>query len=123
MKRIVTTLETSTPKGQVEITPSVPVSSLLVTPAQLAATYAQMAGPVAATASAPVVQCEAILQDERPDSDSDFGVCKIAEVDEPATDDVWISFDTGLAATVCPHGVQEELDVEIGSGGLRQGTR
>ena len=47
-------------------------------PAQLAATYAQMARQVAA---APAVQCEAILQDEWPDTDSDLEVCVI-EVDE-----------------------------------------
>ena len=81
VKQRVAALETSTSKGQVENASSVPVSSLL-TPAQIAATYAPMARQVAATASASAVQREA------PDTDSDYGVCMIAEIDEQPTDDV-----------------------------------
>ena len=60
-------LETSTSKVQAENASSVPVSSLLLTPAQLTATYAQIARRVAATA--PEVHCEAILENDWPDSD------------------------------------------------------
>ena len=105
----VAALEMSTSEGQAENASSVPVSSLLLTPAQLAATYVQMARHVAAKASAPAVQCEAMLPDEWPITDSDFGVGVIAEVDEPPTDDVWILNDAGSPVTVCPHGFQEEL--------------
>ena len=55
VKQRVAALETSTSKVQVENASSGTVSSLLLTPAQLAATYAQIAGQVAATA--PAVQC------------------------------------------------------------------
>ena len=58
------------------------VASLLFTPAQLAATCVQMAK------TSCVVQCEAILQDMWPDTDSDFRVCMVAEVNEQTTDDV-----------------------------------
>ena len=68
-----------------------------------------MARQVAATASSPAVQCEAIVQDEWPDTDSDLGVYVPAKVGEQPTDDVWILYDTGSAVTVCPHGFQGEL--------------
>ena len=50
-----------------------------------------------------------MLQDEWPDTDSDLGVCMLAEVDEQSTDDVWILYGTGSAVTVCSHGFQGEL--------------
>ena len=80
--------------------------SLLFTPAQRAATYAQMARQLAATASTPAVHCEATLPHGWPDTDSDFGVGMFAEVDEQPTVDVWILHDTGSAVTVCPPGFQ-----------------
>ena len=76
---------------------------------QLAATYAQMARQVAATASSPAAQCEAILQDEWPDTDRDFGVRMMAKIGERPTDDVWILHDTGSGVTVCPHGSKRNL--------------
>ena len=60
MKRRVAALETSTLKVLVESASSVPVSSLVLNPAQIAATYAQTTKQIAATVSA--IQCEAILQ-------------------------------------------------------------
>ena len=41
----------------------------------------------------------------------------IAEIDERRTADVWILYDNGSAATVCPHGFQEEL------GAMKRGPR
>ena len=117
VKQRVAALETST--SQVELTPSVFVSSLLLTPTQLAATYAQMARQVAATASSPAAQCEAILQDEWPDTDRDFGVRMVAKIGERPTDDVWMLHDTGSGVTVCPHGFQEEPGTKNDSGGSR----
>ena len=74
-KERVAALETSTSKVQAESASSVPVSSLFPNPAQRAA-----------TASAPAVQCEAIVQDEWPDTDSDLGVYVPAKVGEQPTD-------------------------------------
>ena len=59
-KQRVAALETGSAKSQAESVSPVPMSSLLLTPAQLPATYAQMAKHIAATASTPVAQCEAI---------------------------------------------------------------
>ena len=98
VKQRVAALETDSSKCQAESVSSVLVSSLLLTPAQLAAAYAQMARQVASTAPAPAAQCEAILQDGWPDTDSDFVVCIIAEIDEQQTEDVWILYDTGSSS-------------------------
>ena len=62
VKQHVAALETGSATSHAESVSKVPVSSLLLTPAQLAATHAQMAKQVAATASTPVAQYEAILQ-------------------------------------------------------------
>ena len=102
MKQRVAALETCTSTVQAESASYVPVSSLLFTPAQFAATCAQMARQNVGTA--PAIQCESILQDEWPENESDLGVCMIAEIDEQPTGDVWILYDTGSAVTECFYG-------------------
>ena len=109
----VAALATSTPKVQVQSASSIPVLSLLDSPAHLAATYFTDGKTSGGNSTSDTV---GTLQDEW-QIPTAILECMMVEVDEQPTDDVWILHDTRSAATVCPCGIQQELGARNDRGG------
>ena len=88
-------------------------SSSTLPAAQLAAVYAHLAKQAAQQQVLTVSAVTPVVEDNWPDTDSEYGVFMLAEVSEVKPGEVWMLYDTGSAVTTCPREFMSELGEDL----------